>query len=467
MTHPTLNSWAEHELRHADLGDDRLNRRLCRLVTALAARPEASVPQAAVGWGQTKAAYRFWDNPRVAAEAIRAAHRQATVERLPLTPGPVLVVQDTTLLDFTAHPATTGLGHLIHRKHFGLLVHSALLVRADGVPLGVLHQHAWARDPSRRGQRRDRRRKETAQKESQRWLDALRATEEALPADRAVLTIADREADFYDLFAAARRPGHDLLIRAKGRRRVHHEAGLLGAAVRAGPAAGRVTVTLRRGDDRPKRPATLALRFGQFLIQPPSTHPRRKEQAALPLWAVLAEEEDPPPGQQPVCWLLLTTLPVGTVDDAVQAVLRYSQRWLVERLHFVLKSGCRLEQLQLETAERLLRAVATYTVVAWRLLWLAYEARHAPAASCAAVLERVEWEVLHQAVHPGVPVPAAAPSLAEAVRQVARLGGFLGRRGDGAPGVKVLWRGLRRLQDLVAGYRLTLPHQATPPDTYG
>jgi hypothetical protein len=282
-----------------------------------------------------------------------------------------------------------------------------------------------------------------------------------------VLTIADREADFYDLFAAARRPGHDLLIRARARRRVCHEAGLLGAAVRATPAARQLTVTLRRGDDRPERQATLTLRFGQVLLKPPSTHPRRKELAPLPVWAVLAQEDEPPPGHKPVCWLLLTTVPVRAADDAVQAVLRYAQRWLVERLHYVLKTGCRVEQLQLETADRLLRAVATYTVVAWRLLWLAYEARHSPAATCAVAFDRLEWEVLHRAVHAGAPVPAAAPSLAEAVEHVARLGGFLARRGDGAPGVTTLWRGLRRLHDLVAGYRLTLPHQATPPDTYG
>jgi hypothetical protein len=467
MTNATLNSWAEQELRHADLGDDRLNRRLVRLVTDLAARPEASVPQATEDWAATKAAYRFWDNPRAAPDAIRAAHRQATLDRLPPADGPLLVVQDTTLLDFTAHPATTGLGHLIHRKHFGLLAHSALLVRADGVPLGLLHQHVWARDPSQRGQRKDRRRKQTAQKESRRWLDALHATEAALPADREVLTIADREADFYDLFATPRRPGHHLLIRAKGRRGVQHPARLLGPAVRAAPVAGRLTITLRRGDDRPPRSAVLAVRFGHFRIKPPSTHPRRKELAPLALWAVLAQEESPPPGQKPVCWLLLSTQPVGTLEEAVQAVLRYSRRWLVERLHYALKSGCRVEQLQLGTAQRLRRAIATYSVVAWRLLWLTYEARRQPQAPCTVVLAAQEWEVLHRAVNPDVPVPTQTPCLREAVRQVARLGGFLARRGDGEPGVKALWRGLRRLHDLVAGYRLALPQQASPPDTYG
>src|SRR5438552_1306557 len=135
MTILTSNTWAEQELQHADLGDRRLNRLLVQLVADLADRPEASLPQASITWAATKAAYRFFDNQRVRPEAIQAAHQLATGTRLP-EHGRVLAIQDTTLLDFTAHPATTGLGHLIHRKHFGLLVHSALLVSDAGVPLG-------------------------------------------------------------------------------------------------------------------------------------------------------------------------------------------------------------------------------------------------------------------------------------------------------------------------------------------
>jgi hypothetical protein len=126
-----------------------------------------------------------------------------------------------------------------------------------------------------------------------------------------------------------------------------------------------------------------------------------------------------------------------------------------------------VERLPLETAARLQRALATYLVVAWRLLWLTYQAREQPEASCEAALEPSEWPVLHQAVHPGQPVPAAPPPLGAAVNQVARLGGFLARRHDGAPGVKALWRGPRRLHDLVEGYRLAGERHATPPTLVG
>jgi hypothetical protein len=447
--------WSALELRHVDLGDQRLNQRLVKLVDALLAAPEASVPLACGDWAATKAAYRFWDNPRVDPDQIRVAHRNLTLERLAShSEEPLLVVQDTTSFDFTDHPDTTGLGYLAHSKRRGFWLHTALAVSAAGVPLGPLHQYTWTRDPKTLGKRALRNKKETADKESQRWLDALAATEAVLPPKQRIITVADREADFYDLFAAPRRPGAHLLIRAKPRRRVRHVERLLGQAVRATAAAGTMTVDLRRGDDRPPRRATLTIRFATLEIAPPSTHPRRKERPHLRLTAILAEEEDPPAGQEPVRWWLLTTLPITTLADAVQAVGWYARRWLVERYHYVLKSGCRIERLQLETAERLGRALATYAVVAWRLLWLTYEARRAPEASCEAVLPREQWQVLHRVVHKTDMVPISPPSLREAVRQIARLGGFLARKGDGEPGVKTIWRGLRRLDDLVTGWKL-------------
>ena len=454
--------WSALELRHVDLGDYRLNKRLVKLVDDLLHAPEASVPVASRDGAATKAAYRFWDNPRVDPDEIRAAHRDVTLERLDAhRHEPLLVIQDTTSFDFTDHPGTTGLGYLGHSKRSGFWLHTALAVSAAGVPLGPLHQFTWTRDLKTLGKRALRDKKETADKESQRWLDALAATEAALPVDQMVVTVADREADFYDLFAALRRPGSHLLIRAKPRRRVHHVERLLGRAVCASEAAGTMTVPLRRDDDRPPRQAVLTLRFAALQIAPPSHHPRRKELPHLGLTAILADEESPPAGQDPVRWWLLTTLPVATLDDAMQAVAWYALRWLVERYHYVLKSGCRVERLQWETAERLQRALATYAVVAWRLLWLTYKARRHPEASCEAVLPREQWQVLHQVVHKTTTIPAAPPSLREAVRQIARLGGFLARKGDGEPGVKTIWRGLRRLDDVVTGFRLSC-HDPAP-----
>jgi hypothetical protein len=464
MNHTQPQLWAEEELRAADLGDRRLNRRLVRLVGDLAAQPAAPVPQACGGWAATKAAYRFWDNEAVTASAILVAHQGHLRDRLPARDQAVLAIQDTTVLNFTHHPATAGLGYLSNLAQRGLLVHSTLCVGPDGVPLGLLHQQLWARPDADFGKRKDRTHKETKAKESQRWLDSLAATEQALPPDQAVVTVADREADFYDLFAAPRRPGHDLLIRAKSRRRIRHEARLLGPGIAARPVRGRLRVRLPRANGRPGRTVTLTLRFGRFVIEPPAVHPRRAQLVALPLTVVLAQEENPPKGVSPVRWLLLSTLPVRGRRAAAQLVHWYARRWLIERYNYVLKSGCRLEELQLETAARLERALATYALVAWRWLWLTYAARRDGDGPCDEVFEPQEWQVLQS--YGGQEPTGQPPSLAAAVRLVARLGGFLGRRRDGMPGVRTLWRGLSRLGDLVTGYRLA-QQQGLAPVTYG
>jgi hypothetical protein len=198
----------------------------------------------------------------------------------------------------------------------------------------------------------------------------------------------------------------------------------------------------------------LTIRSLELEVAPPVNRRGRKDLPDVALTAILVEEEDPPRGQAAVRWWLVTTLPIRTWADAERVVRWYALRWLIERYHFVLKSGCQVERLQLETAARLDRAVATDSAVAWRLLWLTYEARRHPDQSCERVLSREEWEVLSWATGKAGAVGKVPPSLREAVRRIARLGGFLGRKGDGEPGVKTLWRGLRRLNDMVMGSML-------------
>ena len=250
-----------------DLGDQRLDRRAGRIVQAALEPTGDSIPTAG-NLAATEATYRFLDNPNVVPSDLDDAHTQATVDLAARYPGVLLIAQDTSDADLTS-PARNGrLGQLAHAKHFGFFVHSALALTADGLPLGLLHQHVWMRRPDERGKRKDRRRKETADKESQRWLDTEAACLAALPADRTVVMIADRECDFYDYFAVARRPGQHVLIRAKLRRRIAGSKELLGAATRAGPVQGTLCVPIPRQDGQPERQAMRLIgRLGGFLAQ--------------------------------------------------------------------------------------------------------------------------------------------------------------------------------------------------------
>jgi hypothetical protein len=456
MMGETTVSWAARELQYVDLGDERLNRRLVSLVAALADQPTSSVPEACGDWAATKGAYRFWSSDQVSVAAIQEAHGRSTIDRVRGHEW-VLAIQDTTSLDFTDHPATQGMGILDHPARRGLKVHSVLMVSTQGVPLGIIHQEVWSRDPETLGKKHLRRARETKDKESQRWLTALERTQESLPEETNVITVADREADIYDLLATPRRPGAELLIRATHNRRVDHQARYLWETMAQCPVQGEITITLQRRDHQEARSATLTLRYQTLAIQPPQ-HRRSKEGLSpVEVAVILAQEESPPPGITPVRWLLFTTLAVNTFQEAVQCLKWYSYRWLVERYHFVLKSGCNLEKLQLGDGQRIHRALATYSIVAWRLLWITYQAREDPQGPCTSVLETHEWQSLYCTAHRTPIPPERPPTLQEAVRWIARLGGFLGRTHDGSPGVKTIWRGLRRLNDIANTWKLLHP----------
>jgi hypothetical protein len=268
-----------------------------------------------------------------------------------------------------------------------------------------------------------------------------------------IVTIADAESDIFDLLAAPRRPGSELLLRASHNRKVAHAEQYLHQAIAAQPVAGRVTIEVQRARDRAPRQATLLVRYATLAIQPPQ-HRQREGLKPVRIQVILVAEDQPPADVEPLRWLLVTTLPVEEVAQALECVRLYALRWRIERYHFVLKSGCGVEDLQLETVARFRRALATFAVVAWRLLWLTYQARQSPTQSCEGVLQPIEWQLLYRHHHREARLPRKPPSLHEAVRWIAQLGGFLGRKGDGDPGVKTLWLGLKCLDGMLVGHRL-------------
>lgn len=287
-----------------------------------------------------------------------------------------------------------------------------------------------------------------------------------MPQSITVLTVADREADIYDFLATERPENSQLLIRAYHNRQVKNSDGTevlrLQSAIAKIPVAGQISLELQANPQRSARQAILNLQATTVEILPPQSHPRRQNLLPLRVQVILACEENPPATEKPVSWLLLTTLAITGFEDIVQCLRWYSYRWLIERYHYVLKSGCGLEQLQLETADRIERAISTYTIVAWRLLWMMYESRHHPEIGGDTILETHEWQALYCTIH-STPIPTESPpTLSNCIRWIAKLGGFLGRKGDGEPGVKTLWRGWQRLHDIAATWKARL--HPSPPD---
>jgi hypothetical protein len=446
-------AWAETEFGGADLHDPRRTNRLVQLATALGAHPCGSLPEALAERAQLVGAYRFFANDCIDPDAILPSHVRATQKRLAAVPL-VLAAQDTTLLDYTAHPATAGLGRLSSTQTQGLVVHSTLAFTPERVPLGLLAQEVWARADGKEPPP-DRRTRPIAEKESQKWLTSLEAVAAARRAcpQTPFVSVGDREADVYDLFLALRPAGVDLLVRASWDRRVDQPEGYLWAAVQAAPVTATVQISVPRHGTQPARTATATLRFRPVTLRPPR-HRTQSGLAAVKLWAVLAQEPEPPPGVTPLEWLLLTTVPVQTAEQAEERLAWYGCRWGIEVWHLVLKSGCRVEAKQLAEADRLRRCLAVLSVVAWRILYATMLARDLPDAPASLLLAREEWEALCCTIQRVPTPPSEPPRLRQAVRWIAQLGGFQARASDGEPGVTVLWRGFQHLTDLTTMYAI-------------
>lgn len=471
---PTNGSWVQDEFGGARLVDGNLKKRLCTLAEDFFAQPLAGIPQACGGSeAKVKAAYRFFRNERTDMRALLRGHIEATTHRV-AQHDVVLAVQDTSLLNYTAHPETEGLGpiHTANSRAIGLLLHDTVAFSAQGVPLGVIDAQVWARDKIDAAKTSARKQRPIEEKESMKWLRSyLAATEvQRLCPGTTVVSCGDREADLHELFELATKTegGAQLLVRAdRGRNRrilsedkaqLHEE---LWARMQRAEVQGVVDVAVPRKGARPARTARLEIRFARMTLKPP----KDKKLDAVPAWAVYALEPEPPSGvEEPLEWMLLTTLAVASFAEATERLRWYALRWGIEVFHRILKSGCRIEDRQLRTADELETCLAIDLVVAWRVFSLAKQGRETPDVPCAVFFEEHEWKALYTVVHQKPP-PNHPPPLRDAVRMVAKLGGFLGRKRDGEPGTTTIWRGLTRLEGIAIGFKaaLSLVHSRDGP----
>jgi len=450
-------NWCNEEFANVDMKDARLDSRCQTLAIALAAQPNVPINQACEDWADTKAAYRFFDNDKVTAARVLSPHQQRTVERMSKH-RLVLAVQDTSFLNYTHHPKTKKTGPIGNKKknQSGFVMHSTLALTAAGMPLGILTQQIWARpvdQPSKTPT--ECRQQPIEEKESHKWIQAFQKTLALSPDQTTTLTICDREADIYEMFALAKDEKAKLLIRSNVDRVLMDKSERkLRAKAEKSPIAGYLKVHIPKSDTQPKRDAVLSIRYTTVTLKPP-WRPKQKKLPAVNLTTVLAREDNPPDNvEEPIEWLLLTNCVVDCLEDAMQIVKWYCCRWQIEIFHKVLKSGCVIEDCRLETDERLFPFIALKSVIAWRLHWMTYVNRHEPDMPCTAVLAEHEWQALYMRIHRTSTLPVELPTVHEAVRWIGQLGGFLGRKHDGEPGITVIWRGWQRLQDMAATWYL-------------
>lgn len=464
-----MQAWIEQETRGVDFGDQRLDSRYRILLEQLSDRPSSSIPAACQGAAETTAAYRFFDNEKTDAAKILQPHRQATLERI-RAEAVVIVAQDTTELDLTRKTEKVG-GPLNDINRWGLYVHPLLAMTPQRVPLGVIDATMWSRDPkelekSSKQRKRERRVKPIEQKESYRWLQGYEtACQIAAEApDTKVICVSDSDGDIYECFLAGDRQDSkraEWIVRAGCDDRIlAEEKQNLRQLLLCQKPLGTMTVQVSKrdastGDGRKRRQAResrkaiVTVRAVRTLLSPPPRTGRKLPPVYVN--AVLLHEEKPPEGEEPIEWLLLTSLPIDTFADACAVADYYCCRWEIEVYFHVLKSGCKIEELQLEREDRLQVCLAVYLIVAWRVLYVLMLGRECPQLRCDLILSEAEWKSVWAITQATVP-PQIAPTLEEMIPLIAGLGGYLGRKQDGPPGPKSMWIGLQRMRDFAIAW---------------
>lgn len=457
--------WVEEEFGTVGFYDARLKRRLFSLVRDFYQQVEAPIPQACGSYAKTKGAYRFFNNDRVTMDTMLYAHTESTIERIK-NYKVVLAVQDTSTLNYTTHRATEGLGPISNQRDgsVGLVVHDTMGFTTEGTPLGLLDVQCWARDRQDIGKKHRRKKLPIDQKESVKWLKSYQAVAEVqkLCPETMLVSVGDRESDIYELFLEAtnNRVGPHLLVRCERSRNRKAGEHYLWEEMARQPVAGIHGVHIPRRGCQLARDAKLQVRHAKVTLQPPQD----KDYRSIDVWMVYAREIDSPASvKSPLEWMLLTTVEVNNLEQACERLGWYAKRWGIEVYHRTLKSGCRIEDRRLESAESLEACLAIDMVLAWRIYHLTKLSREIPDAACTVFFEEAEWKALYIFINNSPNLPDKEPTLREITRMVGSLGGFLGRKSDGEPGTTSLWRGLQRLEDITATYLALLPHLRAGP----
>ena len=472
MKETSQAEWIEEELMDVDFGDRRLSKRCKLLLGRLAADPQASVNGACHGWAETHAAYQFFDHDAVDEFQVLAPHRRATLERMKSFPV-VLLVQDTTELDYTRiKQKLAGAGPLDKQYRRGFYNHLQVAFTPQRLCLGVVSMDLWARDDETFDTCKQRKHTPLEEKESYRWLkgyqNACQIAEE-LPQTQ-VISISDREGDIYECFLEAQQPGPprraDWIIRASVNRSLPERAPEAGSscyaklfdAIAEAPVRGKRIVRVPKTSKHKARKAKVMIRAQRIRLKPPY-----RSQVSLPeleVNVILVQEEAPPDGEEPIVWLLLTSLPIDRFAEVLRVVDYYACRWQIEVYFRVFKTGCKVEDIQLETAERLRPCLALYEIVAWRVLYVTMLGREAPNLPCSALFTDEEWKSAWMICTDKTP-PKRPPPLRVFLPLIAELGGYNGREHDGPPGPKALWIAIRRMTDFALAWSTFGPKEKT------
>jgi hypothetical protein len=436
---------------HLDLGDIRRDERFVTILNNISSQPGASIPKQNNRWYDTKATYEFFKNKDVSIEELKKTMMMYGAKKV-TDEMTVLIAHDISNISYNDLQAE-GLGYLDNKEGRGILCYSSIGVTTEGLPLSLLYQHTWTRPLEELGKSNKRKQRAFEDKETYRWYEGMNEVNKLLGNDIHKIHIADREADVYELFFHAYESNTDLLIRARHNRSLSNGSQLWDNIAEQ-PVAATVSLDIPDKTGKKKLKVEAEVRYHEVEILRPANNKDSYQSVTLTAIEIKEKNDEGKDEADIIHWKLLTTLEIRSVSDALQCVKWYTFRWLIERFHYVLKSGTKIEELQLKDAESLQKAIAVYSMAAFRVMQLVYESRHHPEVSCEVVLTKAQWITLYMLIHENNKPPKQPPSLQQAVMWIGRLGGHLGRKSDGPPGLKTVWQGYQQLCHAASVYEL-------------
>jgi transposase-like protein/transposase Tn5 family protein len=436
---------------HLNLGDIRRDERFVTIVNNISSQPGASIPKQNKSWYDTKATYEFFKNENVSIEELKKTMMMYGAKKV-TDEMQVLIAHDISNISYNDLRAEN-LGYLDNKEGRGILCYSSIAVTTEGLPLSLLYQHTWTRPLEELGKSNKRKQLAFEDKESYRWYEGMKEVNELLGKGIHKIHVADREADVYELFFHAYEPNTDLLIRARHNRSLSNGSPLWNS-ISAEPVVATVNLDIPDKTGKKKLKVETEVRSHEVEILRPRNNKDSYESVTLTAIEIKEKNSEKKNDEDIIHWKLLTTLEIKSVSDALQCVEWYTYRWLIERFHYVLKSGTKIEELQLKDAESLQKAIAVYSMAAFRVMQLVYESRHQPEVNCEVVLTKAQWVTLYMLIHGNNKIPKQPPSLQQAVMWIGRLGGHLGRKSDGPPGLKTVWQGYQQLCNAASVYEL-------------
>ena len=460
-----INKW-EQEFKEIELGDRRLKERLIKVMNIISKSPNKSILLAGGSRNNAKSIYRFLSNNRVSRDNIMEEVRKNTVKNIEQyitqsTPAKdniiILAVQDTTSISYGYRNKIDGIGYYCDSEMKGINTHSAIAVTNDGLVLGLLHQEYNTREcRSDKSETKDKKKRRIIEdKESFRWLRTMKEARKGITKETTLIHVCDREGDMYELFDLARKEDELFLVRIVQNRTTIDDKKII-TSLKQEEVKGTLIINIARNtrENIPARKACMNYTYQQYEIKRPTTRKEGYVSETLKVTGIYVYEktatktakENKEAKENKIEWLLLTNIEIKSDKEAIDIINYYVQRWKIERLHYILKSGCKIEEKQISTYKKLCLVTLLYSLVAMKILHLTYLGRIIPDLPCDLILNEDEWKILYCLANKTKTIPKKPYTTKEALKYIGILAGFKGAPSDDPPGVKLIWIGLEKLR---------------------